>query len=43
MIFSVIFYKWIEQIYSISDNASKVYYIHFLLVILQVIIIFLVF
>ena len=43
MIFSVLFYKWIEQIYLISDNESKVYYIHFLLVILQVIIIFLVF
>ena len=43
MIFSVLFYKWIEQMYLISDNESKVYYIHFLLVILQVIIIFLVF
>jgi len=43
MIFSVLFYKWIEETYLISDNESKVYYIHFLLVILQVIIIFLVF
>ena len=43
MILSVLFYKWIEETYLISDNESKVYYIHFLLVILQVIIIFLVF
>lgn len=43
MIISVIFYKWIEQTYLISDNESKVYYIHFLLVFLQVIIIFFVF
>jgi hypothetical protein len=42
MIISVIFYKWIEQTYLISDNESKVYYIHFILVSLQVIIIFLV-
>jgi hypothetical protein len=43
MIFSVLFYKWIEQTYLIFDNESKVYYIHFLLVLLQVVIIFLVF
>jgi putative membrane protein len=43
MILSVLFYKWIEETYLISDNESKVYYIHFILASLQVIIIFLVF
>lgn len=42
MILSVLFYKWIEETYLISDNESKVYYIHFILASLQVIIICLV-
>ena len=42
MILSVLFYKWIEQTYLISDNESKVYYIHFILIFLQFIIILLV-
>jgi len=42
MILSVLFYKWIEQTYQIFDNESKVYYIHFILIFLQFIIIFLV-
>jgi len=43
MIFSVVFYKWIENVYLISDNQGKVYYVHFILIILQVMIIFSVF
>lgn len=42
MILSVLFYKWLETSYLIYDNQTKVYYIHFLLLFLQVIIILLV-
>ena len=42
MILSVIFYKWIETSFLIFDNQTKVYYIHYLLLFLQIIIIFLV-
>ena len=42
MIISVFFYKWIESSFLIFDNLTKVYYIHYLLLFLQITIIFLV-
>ena len=42
MIISVFFYKWIESSFLIFDNQTKVYYIHYLLLFLQITIIFLV-
>lgn len=41
MIIAVIFYYILEKIYLISDNQSKVYYIHFFLYIIEFIIIYL--
>tara|TARA_Y100001968_G_C19437178_1_gene760375 strand:+ start:2084 stop:2572 length:489 start_codon:yes stop_codon:yes gene_type:complete len=41
MIISFIFYKILEDSYLIIDNPSQVYYIHFLLLFIQVIIIYL--
>ena len=41
MIISVIFYKVLDHFYMISDNQTKVFYIHFLLVFIETIIIFL--
>ena len=41
MIISVIFYIVLDHFYMISDNQTKVFYIHFLLVFIETIIIFL--
>ena len=41
MIISVVFYKILEQRYFIAENAPQVFYIHFLLAIIEIIIIIL--
>ena len=43
MILSVLIYKYLQDIYLISDNQTKVYYIHFILIVLQILILISVF
>ena len=43
MILSVLIYKYLEDVYLISDNQTEVYYIHFILIVLQILIVISVF
>ena len=43
MVLSVLIYKYLEDVYLISDNQTKVYYIHFILIVLQILIVISVF
>jgi len=43
MVISFLFYKILEHFYNITTNSTKVYYIHFLLLITEIIIIILIF